>query len=321
MTIDFLRGKRAPVLARTDDLGDRFYPWGDESFWSVTTLLSGIAKPALLPWGARVTAELAYRELLAYGPHARPGAIARRLAKQGRLYVQERQAQGALKSIKLEKLSDEDLALRYLKSEHERQRDTAAAIGSDVHSEAEKLVLEHARESVRLIVDGEQIRPWPADLSGYQASFVNWLADFRPVFLASEATIFNRREAYAGTLDCIVRIEIAPDVFLVVIVDYKSGNYVYPEVGMQLASYGRGEFIGAPDGITELPLPAVDRGAVLHLRPKPTKTYPRGYSFRWVSIDDAVYRKFLHAREIYEWLKATSKDVLGDEIEPLAAAA
>lgn len=311
---------RAPALAGYDDEGDRFYHWKGESFYSVTTEISGgVPKYALVPWAAKSVAELAYRDVLARGPHSRASAIVRRWTRAGRADVAERQGAGGLTSIKLEKQTDGELALRYLKGEPERIRDAAGAIGSDVHSHAEDLVLEHARESASLIIAGLDVRPWPAGLEGYQRSFLNWLEDFEPEFIASEFTVFNRPQAYAGTGDCLTRIRVAPGV--VVIVDLKSGNYVYPEVGMQLAAYARGEFIGSPDRVTEIPMPVVERGAVLHLRPKATKAYLRGYGFQWVDIGDDVFRDFLYAREVFRWLKVRSRTVLGDVIEPIARAA
>ena len=310
----------APVLARNDDAGDRFYTWGDESFWSVTTVINGGVPKYLVPWASKVTAELAYRELLAYGPHSRPGAIARRLAKAGRAYVLEQQSKGLLKSVKLDKLTSPELALRFLKGEPDRIRDAAGVIGSDVHSEAEKLVLEHARESVRLTIEGKAIRPWPAELAEHQASFVRFLEDHRPEFLATECTVFNRTQAFAGTADAILRVEVEPGVWVVAIADWKSGNHLYPEVGMQLAAYARGEFIGSPDRVTELPLPEIECGFALHIRPA-TSRNPKGYSFRRVRIDDTVWRSFLHAREVFRFQKEIARTVLGDELEPIKAVA
>lgn len=312
-----------PVLARNDDLGRRFYTFGDppEAFWSVTTIISGGVPKFLHAHYAKMAAELAYDAILERGPYSRPGAIIRRLAARGREHVAERQAKGELKSIKLARLSQRDLALRWIKGAADRHRDAAAERGTAVHDEAELLVLRHAREQSRLYLEHEEIAPWPEELSGYQASFVAWVEDFHPEFLAAEATVFNRAQAFGGTLDAICRIHLPDGSSLVVIIDYKSGKAIYDEVALQLAAYARAEFIGAPDGRTELPMPAVDAGAVLHLRPDGT------YQFRLVRIDDPIFAAFCYGREVYRWLNETSKTVLLQDltvdhsVDALAAAA
>jgi hypothetical protein len=294
-----------PALARSDEEGRRFYTFGDppESFWSVTTIISGGLPKHLQAHYAKMAAELAYESILARGPHSRAGAIVRRLAALGRANIIERQARGELKTIRLEKQSERDLALRWLKGAADRHRDAAAERGSAVHAEAEQLVLAHARESSRLFLEHERVAPWPAELAAYQRSFTNWLDDYHPEFLAAEATVFNRTQAYAGTLDTIVRVELPSGVVITPVVDFKTGKAIYPEVALQLAPYARGEFIGHPDGVTELPMPTVDSGAVLHLT-------PNGYQFRLVRIDQEIYEAFLFVRESYRFAIDLAKTVL-----------
>lgn len=299
-----------PTLAGNDDAGRRFYTWGDEAFWSVTTLINGGIPKFLHAHYAKMAAELALDAIVERGPHSRAGAIVRRLAERGRADVVERQARGELTSIKLAKLTGRDLALRWVKGAADRHRDAAAERGSAVHDQAEALVLQHAREASRLHLEHDAIAPWPAELEGYQRAFVSWVDDYAPEFLAAEASVFNRAQAYAGTLDAIARIHLPDGSSLVPVIDYKSGKAVYAEVALQLAAYARGEFVGAPDGVTELPLPVVDAGAVLHLRADGT------YQFRLVRIDDVVFSAFLFGREVFRWLDETSKTVLLQDLTP-----
>jgi hypothetical protein len=336
-----------PALARSDAEGRRFYLFGDppEAFWSVTTLISGGIPKFLHAHYAKMTAELAFEALLERGPYSRPGAIVNRLAARGRAYIEERQAKGELTSIKLAKLSRQDLALRWLKGAADRHRDEAAERGTLVHDEAERMVLAHAREASRLQLVHEDVQPWPAELAGYQLSFTRWLDALHPEFLAAEATVFNRAQAYGGTLDAIVRVRAGDLVFLIranggnpaatqwsapvwswltgldpttplnVIVDYKSGKAVYPEVALQLSAYARAEFVGHPDRVTELPMATVDLGAVLHLRGDGT------FQFRLVRIDDEVFTAFQFGREIYRWVNETAKTVLLQDLTPAKEAA
>jgi hypothetical protein len=322
---------RHPQFARLDEDGDRLYRWRGEGFYSVTTQIGGgIPKPYLNAHYAKMAAELAYTELMAHGPHSRSSAIARRLAKAGRAWVEQLQADGLLTSIKLAKLSDRDLGLRWIKGAADRHRDAAAELGIEVHDEAEALVLQHARASVRLYIAGAAIEPWPAHLAGHMKSFTDWLDDWHPEFVATEATVFNRREAYAGTLDAIVLLRVGdlvaaverngqpvplwlasldPEQLVLVIVDYKSGNRIYPEVAQQLAAYARSEFVAGADGITEYPMPAVVAGAALHLT-------PTGYRFGLVRIDDEIFDAFRYTREVYRWRKELSRTAFLEDLSP-----
>lgn len=298
-----------PSLARNADDGRRFYTFGDppERFWSVTTIIGGGSPKHLEAHYAKMAAELAYEAIVSRGPYSRSSAIIRRLAALGRANIMERQARGELVSIKLAKQTERDLALRWLKGAADRHRDAAADRGTAVHAEAEQLVLTHAREASRTFLDHATIEPWPEALRPWQAGFVQWVDDYHPEFLAAEATVFNRTQAYAGTLDCIVRITMPDGRVLVVIVDFKTGNAIYPEVALQLAPYARAEFIGSPDGVTEIPMIHVEAGAVLHLTPK-------GHSFRLVRIDDPIFDSFLHVREVFRFLNETAKTVLLDDL-------
>lgn len=94
----------------------------------------------------------------------------------------------------------------------------------------------------------------------------------------------------------------------VVMFDAKTGKGprrggAYPESALQLAAYENAEFMGLPDG-SEVPLPAIDGCAVLHLQPGWSEVIP-------VWTGPEVYDAFLYAREIVRWKDETSKRVIG----------
>lgn len=319
-----------PALAHTSEDGDRFYPWKGENYWSVTTLIAGgVVKYGLAPWYGKMVAELVAAEIAGRSVNSRGHAALRAWARAGRADVVTRQARGELTSINLAKLTESDLAQRWLKAEPDRVRDAAAVIGSDVHSEAEAQVLRLVTETGGALMDADPLPEWPAHLAGQEASFKAFLADWHPIYLATEATVFNRPQAYAGTLDAIMSLNaddlreslyrvgsecpewlIGRGGLVTGVVDTKAGGSVYPEVGMQDAAYARAEFIGLPDGVTELPMPGpIEFGAVLHITPK-------GYRLRLVDIGDRVYEAFLFAREGYRWHTEISKTVLGKDLAP-----
>lgn len=294
-----------PPLAALDDQNRRFYTWpypGGNLYWSVTLIIGQGVPKHLVPWAVKLTSELALADVEQYGKRA-----LKVWDKAGRAYVEELRAKG-MKLADAGKVPD-DFALRWLKGASDRVRDAAAQKGTEVHDAAEAFVLEHGPEDARLILAGGPLPAWPENIRAHlENGFVPWVRRFRPEFIATEASVFNRRQAYAGTLDWIARLEVDDGSF-VVLGDYKSGRDVYPEVGLQLSALRRGDFIGLPDGVTELAMPAIDRTAVLHLT-------PRGYGFRWVRSDDEIFRAFLFAREVFRFREELAPTVLGEDIVP-----
>lgn len=157
--------------------------------------------------------------------------------------------------VQLVKMSrtDKPAAVSWLKGKPYETRDAAAKLGSRVHDLAEQRALGH---------DLGEIEP---DAAAMVEQYLAFEADFAPVFEATEATVVNRTHGYAGTLDALVRIPVLGDRLLVL--DYKTGKSgPYPEWGMQLAAYAAAEALWLPDD-SEVPVPPVDGGAVLRLRP------------------------------------------------------
>lgn len=197
---------------------------------------------------------------------------------------------------------DPDEAIRYLKGSPYAKRDKAADLGTLVHKWIEAYSLKRPMP-----------KP-PAEIVPYLKAFSLFCDDFNPAFTATEASVYNRSERYAGTLDSIVTLQLplheAEGSYLL---DAKSGKGVYPEVGLQTSAYRNAEFIGLPDG-SEAPMPPVDGALCLHLTPE-------GYRLIEVRCDEEIYRAFLYAREVFRFCTETSKTVLGLEYGPLASEA
>jgi hypothetical protein len=194
---------------------------------------------------------------------------------------------------------DRDEAIRFLKGSPYSKRDTAAELGSDIHAAAEAHSL------------GQPFPPWSPAIRPYMESFKRFLEDFEPSFTATEASIYNRTQRYAGTLDSIATLTLPfNDAAGSYVLDTKSGKAIYPEVGLQLAAYRNAEFIGLPDG-SEASMPPIDGALGLHLTPE-------GYRLIEVRADEVVFNAFLYAREVFRWQEETSKTVLGLEYGPNA---
>lgn len=297
----------SPALARNDDRGRRYYDFPDDDgilrrYWSVTTLIDLGVPKYLVPWAAKLTAEAAYGDVLRFGKRA-----LRVWEREGRREVAALQADGFLKTVRPERLSAAEFALRWLKGTPERSRLAAAKLGTAVHEATEDVVLANVREWERLLIAREEIPPTAPVLVPYLEAFLAFVAAYRPRYLMTEASVFNPEAGYAGTLDAGIAIPVGGR-WTNVLVDTKSGRDVYPEVGLQLAAYSRARFVGLPD-FSRSPLPRFERGAVLHLTPK-------GYRLRWVRIDDEVYRAFLHAAQVARFRLELAESILGELVEP-----
>ncbi len=65
-------------------------------------------------------------------------------------------------------------------------------------------------------------------------SFVNWFQEVKPKVLAWETAIFSEINNYAGTIDFICEIDGQTWI-----VDFKTGQYIWPEYELQLSAYKR----------------------------------------------------------------------------------
>jgi hypothetical protein len=297
--------RRQPLTARNDDAGNRLYTWTGtgrvEEFYSVTTMIGRGVPKHLQQWYGKVVAELAYDDVLAHG-----AGTLDYWHDRGVEYIAAQRALGM--KLKGVDESPRGLSLRYLKGQPDRLRDAAAERGSTVHAESEDFVLARVREGVRLFIELGDVPKVSDEIAPYLNALIRWVNDYRPEILATEVTVYNRADSYAGTADLFARVKI-DGAWRTLCIDYKSGRAVYPETAMQCAAYARGEFAGGADLVTEHPLPEFDGTAVLHLT-------PNGYAFRLLRYDDVVWRSFLYARENFRWLTEIARTALGDPLTP-----
>lgn len=247
---------------------------------SVTAILSGgIPKPALTRWAAKAVAEAAAPLLV----------------------------DGAVRPEECETLEG---AVSFLKEAPWRISSAAADLGSHVHRYVEAHNL------------GKPSPEWPLPVRPFMAAFEAWVADYSPAVEAAEMRLYSRRHRYAGTCDLIATIDGRR-----FIIDAKSGRGVYGEAAVQLASYARCDFCiidpqhpgtrqitparggrwyewhGPPED--EHPLPEIEAGGILHLRPEGYAWYPN------VDISEASFEVFLSAQAVHEWISGASRTALG----------
>ena len=191
-------------------------------------------------------------------------------------------------------------AVDMIVGEADRVRDIASDRGTEVHNWAERIVLGTASHTDA-----------PEDIRPYVGQFMKFLADWRPTYEATEATVYSRAHRYAGTLDWIARI---PGHGLVLgdIKTKADGKTIYGEIGLQLAAYRYADFIGLPDG-SEAPVPEVDACLALVI-------HPSSYDLIPVRAEPDVFRSFLYVAEVRRYCDVTAKGVLGRKLRPPAPA-
>ncbi len=119
-------------------------------------------------------------------------------------------------------------------------------------------------------------------------SFVRWFEEVNPEPIVSEMTVFNDDECYAGTLDFICRIDGK-----IWIVDFKTGQYIWPSHRLQVSAYSHADF-----NLDELKITEKEwkerKLMILQLGYKRNKK-----QFKPTEIDDQ-FDLFLTAREIWK---------------------
>jgi hypothetical protein len=304
-----------PINSKLLD-GHRHYIWPptQESFSSVTTNLGALNKPFLVAWASKMAAEYAVTHWNELDQIIREG--------------------------------NPEEATKLIKGAHARYRDIAAGTGTIAHDCLEQIGwLRQLGEkySPALVADGAvakyikdnkdvEGKITVDDVIPFIEAFEQFCEDFKPRWIRSESTVYSRKYGYAGTFDFIAEITLPGSVYIsmldcpeiadaidendfyrvIVLGDFKTGNNIYPETGMQLAAYRYGDFIGHQDESTlqwiEAPIPEVIGGVILHVRPHKYKLVP-------VRCDLEVFDYFLSLTTMHQWQTRVSKSALGKVLE------
>jgi hypothetical protein len=253
-------------------------PGTDTKLRRVTTILNqGFPKPQLVFWAANLTAEDAFNTL---------PALVRA-------------------SLRPETRTD---AYDWLRKGHIRKKDERGDIGTAVHDVIEAKVL--GTPVPDALLSDPEIAP-------FIDNFLRFVDEWQITFEASEMTVGNITDGWAGKLDYLFRstiiaalLKVAADTLF--IGDTKTGGEldekgVYPEAGAQMSAYRRAEVCWLRDG-SQIPMPAVhDTGIVLHLRPEDYRVMP-------LKCGDDVYAVFRHVQQVAEFQRVLSKSVVGDAL-------
>lgn len=285
----------------SNDSDTYIYPPTGEHLTRVTTVLDETngKQRFLVPWSARLAAESAVDNLA----------------------VLEAVLTGRAVNVAT-KASGRQAAVDLAKGRAAKDRDLKRDVGSYVHNVVEALILWQAFPEGH---GADLVLPeLPGHLAGQEydedpveiiadwmiEGFLNFVADYRPVFHFAEMTVFNYPLGVAGTLDMIVTLpglaigpagRFIPGAGVTPCIDVKTGKNPDKTWREQIAAY-RHAPEADPTRLGDLvPMPATDAGAVLHLRPE----YPRGYRLNLISgaADARAWNRFRRDVEIFQGRK------------------
>lgn len=277
-------------IVRTDRNTGRFYAIPDANgdviqMPSVTTILSAIAKPALVAWAAkeeRLAVSEAAADLYAdLATHAQLPRSMYQLALEQRV--------GTTKA-------------------HVKALAKASEIGTQCHALIEWTLKRDL---------GRRVGPEPACVDAAQWAFMAYQDWAREVALtphAIEQTVWSRTHVYAGTLDLVATLDArallarltrqgAVDPALAAwlegratvtaCIDFKTGRQVWPESFLQAVAYER--------ALAEMGHGRVDGALIVRL---PKVTTDPGFQVVVVPPARELFPTFLAVRQLWQWTYA-----------------
>ncbi|HET7397652.1 MAG TPA: hypothetical protein VFJ94_03930 [Intrasporangium sp.] len=257
---------------------------------SVTNVLSvGCAKPALVPWAAKIAAEYA-------------------IEHQGALMARSR--------------TDRDGAVKAIKEQVTVARDKAADLGSRIHALAEA----HALGTTLATEDGDdEAEKYVAQ---YRRFLDDFDIDLDKHVEATELTVASPAKGVAGTLDQMLWLPLdgylegesvrrLPDGERALwVVDTKTSatrpaTSVYGEYALQLTALRWMSEMWLPDGTIErFPSERIKGAAVLNLRRSSYELIP-------VPTGPAERAAFDGCLTLAKWMHSTGHDINGGEYRPV----
>lgn len=261
----------------------------DERFYSVTTIIGVLDKPALLYWSAEQTALAAV---------SAAGTLAARVDEDGENAV--------VKWLR-------DARFRGVKGAR-----TAAELGTDCHAAFEQYALSGVRPDV-----DDEVLPYLDRFDEWAQLFQ---PEYQAAEVTVYNRTYGYAGTCDGILTvdgqrCIVDYKTSRKSF-----DAKGKETgPYPEVGLQLSAYRYAELAAtwrarrferfkrryyalSPSEVElGVPVPEVDGGLCIHVSPDHCTAYP-------VRCDQEIYESFLYLIEAFRFTNEVSKTVIGDRL-------
>lgn len=309
----------------TTKTSGRYYIDADgQRYWSVTTQLGdGVPKKALVQWAGNEAAQYVvdalkptFERTLALLNDINLSTVylnsdpleedlKRRISLAINTYTTTSALPGQLAS------GDEALleeAYNFIRLANIRTRDTAGRDGTKAHDMIEQYILaSHEGSSwdwsARLKDENKNVKQ-------IIARFQDFERDWEPDWEATELTVYNATEGYAGSLDFIARIPALGDGLT--LGDFKSGRGVFPETALQMAAYRHAETASVAGNKATVPMPQTERAIVVHMRPDDPNSYkglhPDSY-YEIIPMDtgEEVFNMFKYAAMVAYFTREGSK--------------
>ena len=118
--------------------------------------------------------------------------------------------------------------------ESQAQKNAAGDKGSKIHLAIDDLIQGETVKMDAKYPNKSTGRDEELTTEEYEAilSFAAWAEKTKPTFLHNEITVISEKYGFAGTVDCIAKI--GDETF---IIDWKSSQYVWPEMEIQVSAY------------------------------------------------------------------------------------
>lgn len=289
------RQKANPTRIQKSGNGHSYYLDGEWCPGVTTVLSNGIPKNGLIEWASGIPSDYVANMLqVAKDSQGRTRVVADEMVEDLRQW-QEARTGGKKVPWSTATPLPRGAVADALKSLKNRDRDTAANRGTEVHGLAERLA------------HGEEVQV-PDELAGHVASYVRFLDSWNPYDAITERVVINRRWRYMGKFDLLARFDNLPTWIAerigstsgVGLLDVKtSRSGIFAEVALQLEAYRRAETMLTADGRDEIPMPAVDFVAAIHVRAD-------GFDVYAFDIETAsrpsTFDVFLYAKQVGDWL-------------------
>ena len=164
-----------------------------------TTVLSVLAKPALIQWSANMAVEYIKNTLPNTDPTIHTGDI-------------------TIHRSDFEKILEE------AKTAHRKKKEKAGDLGTQIHAEVESIIKQAIQATDGLVA--------PQEGSPQINHFVKWAIDNKVKFLETEKCVYSKSLFLGGIVDIICEIDGQ-----LWIADIKTGSGIYPEMFAQCSGY------------------------------------------------------------------------------------
>lgn len=156
--------------------------------------------------------------------------------------------------------------------------------GSKVHKAIENLIAGGTITMEDLYTNNSTGQSEELSVEEYEClmAFTNWANATKPTFILGETIVESEKYGYAGTVDCVAKIGDT-----VYIIDFKTGQYIWPEYELQISAYKQ--------ALKEMGRKVEDvKLAVLQVGYRKNKKL-----YKFTEIEDK-FELFLHAKAIWE---------------------